>query len=116
MSSLAIKYLEGLCTGHEDPDLWFSDSSRDEGARGRRFMVDEIATVTRAIKALAICAKCPIVDDCREIGMTDEHVDNGIWGGTLSGERIMLKYPDARDKSRTLKINFAHRVRQAQRV
>jgi len=113
---LAIKYLEGLCTGHADPDLWFSDSARDDGTRGRRFMVDEIATVARALEALAICAKCPIINECREIGMTDEHVDNGVWGGTLSGERIMIKYPKTKDRARLIKINFAHRVRQEQRV
>lgn len=116
MSSLAIKYLEGLCTGHPDPDMWFSDSPRDDGTRGRRFMVEEMATVTKALEALAVCAKCPIIKECREIGMTDDHVDNGIWGGTLSGERIMAKYPEPGGRERQIKIRFAHRVRQAQRV
>jgi hypothetical protein len=79
-------------------------------------MVEEIARVTKALEALEICAKCPIIKECKEIGMTDEHIDNGVWGGTLSGERIALRYPDKKDKERVNKINFAHRVRQAQRV
>ena len=106
----------GLCVGHDDPDLWFSDSARDDGTRGRRFMVEEIARVTRALEALDICNKCPIIKECREVGMTNDHIDNGVWGGTLSGERIMLKFPNTKDKERINKINFAHRVRQEQRV
>jgi hypothetical protein len=104
---------EGLCVGHNDPDLWFSDTIEAEGS-GRRPGYVEQEMTTRALQALAICSNCPAKQACLAVGMTEEHFDNGIWGGTLSGERIAMKRSNIKDNDRLRKINFARRVREAQ--
>ncbi len=106
---------EGLCVGHSDPDLWFSDTIEAEGS-GRRPAHIEQEMTTRALEALAICNRCPAKQECLAIGMSEEHFDNGIWGGTLSGERIAIKRTNIRDNDRLRKINFARRVREAQHI
>lgn len=105
----------GLCVGHNDPDLWFSDTVESHG-QGRQTMEKERELLTRAVEALAICSTCPAKQECLEIGMTEENFENGIWGGTLSGERIAMKRTNIRDNDRLRKIRFAHRVRMAQHI
>lgn len=102
--------MNGLCTGHDDPDLWFSDTVESSGS-GRLPATVEYGMVQRAVQALSICSNCPITDDCLAEGMKDENIDNGIWGGKLSGERIALSRTNIRSKSRLNKIAFARRVR-----
>jgi len=41
--------------------------------------------------ALEICAACPIREQCLEVGMQDDDIRYGIWGGLLSGERLALR-------------------------
>jgi hypothetical protein len=49
--------------------------------------------------------------------MKDENLDNGIWGGALSGERLLASgRMDIRSQDRKNRIAFAQRVRQAQGV
>lgn len=107
--------MQGACTGHEQPDLWFSDSVETEGS-GRVPKVVEERMVKDALLALSICNRCPIVTECLALGMQQENIDNGIWGGTLSGERIALTKKNIKAKDRLNKISFARRVRQAQFV
>jgi hypothetical protein len=48
--------------------------------------------------------------------MKDENIDNGIWGGTLSGERIQRSRTDIKAYYRKNRIAFARRVRELQKV
>lgn len=107
--------MQGACTGHEQPDLWFSDSAETEGS-GRLPKATEERMIKDALLALSICNRCPIVAECLALGMQQENIDNGIWGGTLSGERIALTKQNIKAKDRLNKISFARRVRQAQFV
>lgn len=37
-------------------------------------------------RARAICATCPVVNDCLEYALS-EHIDHGVWGGCSERER-----------------------------
>ncbi|HEX5567406.1 MAG TPA: WhiB family transcriptional regulator [Streptomyces sp.] len=55
-----------------DPDLWFPESGNSNAARA----------------AKRICARCPVIADCREfIEQVETHYPFGIWGGTTAEER-----------------------------
>lgn len=41
-------------------------------------------------EAKAICARCPVRDDCLNYALT-EHIVHGIWGGTSEKERRHLR-------------------------
>jgi hypothetical protein len=105
--------MNGLCTGHSDPNLWFSDTLETLGS-GRVPKAQEIAMLERARQALAICDRCPIIKECLEEGMKSENVDWGIWGGTLSGERLLIKRITVKGTDRMRKVLFANRVRRVQ--
>lgn len=105
--------MQGACTGHEEPDLWFSDSIEQEGS-GRPSKDTSERMIKNALLALSICNRCPIIEECLAIGMQDENIDNGIWGGTLSGERISRARTNIKALDRLNKISFARRVRERQ--
>lgn len=105
--------MNGLCTGHSDPDLWFSDTLETRGS-GRAPKAAHEAMLERAQQALAICSKCPIIKECLEEGMKSENIDNGIWGGTLSGERLLMRLKNIQSSDRLRKISFANKVRGLQ--
>jgi len=63
--------MNGLCTDDVNPDLWFSN------------------TLHNAIRAVTICSYCPVTEACKVEGMKPENIDHGVWGGTLSGERLL---------------------------
>jgi hypothetical protein len=105
--------MNGLCTGHSDPDLWFSDTLETIGS-GSVPKAQQVAMLERARQALAICNKCPIIKECLEEGMKSENVDWGIWGGTLSGERLVMKRKIVKGTDRIRKVVFANRVRGLQ--
>jgi len=63
--------MEGLCKGDVNPDLWFSN------------------TLNNVMRALTICSYCPATKACKAEGMKPENIDHGVWGGTLSGERLL---------------------------
>lgn len=63
--------MEGLCKGDVNPDLWFSN------------------TLNNVIRAITICSYCPATKACKVEGMKPENIDYGVWGGTLSGERLL---------------------------
>lgn len=56
----------GLCSEHEDPDMWFRES-----------MVAE---------AKQVCAACPILMTCRMVAERNRE-GFGVWGGTTPKER-----------------------------
>ena len=40
--------------------------------------------------ALAVCASCPVRDECLEFALTTRQ-DDGIWGGTTEAERKRIR-------------------------
>lgn len=74
-------YEQGACVGY--PTRWWF-STIGEGVRRE----DGAATGDSA-RALAICATCPVVDTCRDWAVDNGEI--GIWGGTLQGERRLLR-------------------------
>ena len=52
--------LQGLCTGHDDPDLWFTDVPESIRDTGRLTIKEKQDTVAKAIVALSICNKCDV--------------------------------------------------------
>lgn len=53
---------QALCATHEDPDLWFPERGDLRSIR----------------KAAAICAMCPVREQCRAAGKYEAH---GVWAG-----------------------------------
>ena len=105
--------MQGLCTGHENPDLWFSESidSDIDNNRVNEHSAEYKLRIANVKTALSICNACPAKAECFDEGMKRENLDDGIWGGTLPGERIMLAGVSSTWSNRGSKINFAHRVR-----
>jgi hypothetical protein len=105
--------MQGLCTGHENPDLWFSESVDSDGENSHT-NIDSAEYKQRIVNvktALSICNACPSKSECFAEGMKRENLDNGIWGGSLPGERIVLADVSVTWNNRRSMINFAHRVR-----
>lgn len=107
--------MQGACSNSDNPDLWFSDTIESTGS-GRVPKAVEQRMINDALFALSICASCPMTEACLAEGMKDENIDNGIWGGTLSGERILKARTDIRSNHRLNRISFARRVRERQFV
>jgi hypothetical protein len=105
--------MQGLCTGHETPDLWFSESVDSDGENSNTNVdsAEYKQRITNVQTALAICNQCPVKAECFTEGMKRENLDDGIWGGSLPGERIILADVSVTWNNRGSKINFAHRVR-----
>ena len=58
-----------------DPDRWFPTTGTTD---------KDIA------KAIAECASCPILDDCKEWAVV--HGESGIWGGTTESDRKSIRH------------------------
>lgn len=92
----------GACRDHP-PRWWFPDSEASTRGRPRRH--DPATIDPDAARALAICATCPVLLDCRSWALA--HEANGIWGGLTAGDRarerrrlhIRLNEPSADDDS-----------------
>lgn len=65
-----------------DPDLWFLDNV-DTGI----IQPDMVPGLTIALET---CNGCPLRMPCLEMGMDDDNIHWGIWGGVLMGERYQL--------------------------
>ena len=105
--------MQGLCTGHENPDLWFSESIDSDGDRSHtnENSPEYKQRIANVKTAHAICNACPSKAECFDEGMKREKLNNGIWGGTLPGERLILADVSLTWNNRRQMINFAHRVR-----
>jgi hypothetical protein len=103
--------LQGLCTEHDEPDLWFADVAEPTRDTGKFTIKEKQAIVNNAIVALSICGKCDVKTECLAEGMKPENLEHGIWGGTMSGERILLAGIATNREDRKQRIAFAHRVR-----
>lgn len=96
-------HLDGLCTGHPDPDLWHykSTKSLDE----RRLYEYRMA------EAISLCNQCPVQARCLAQGLEDENmtvfqqIEGTIWGGKTLGERLNI-----RDKRITVKFGQESRL------
>lgn len=49
----------------------------------------------KATAALAICGACLVVGECRQYAMADPTL-RGIWGGTTTRERVVLRHSPSR--------------------
>jgi len=69
----AVKFSQkGACSNDEfDPDWWFPQEKAGKSNWSR---------TPDANKARAICAHCPILEECREYALQYEGI-YGIWGG-----------------------------------
>jgi len=65
---------QGLCRD-ADPEIFFHPEGERGGTRRRR---DEAAKT--------ICAKCPVIQQCREHALA-VHEPYGVWGGLSEDER-----------------------------
>jgi hypothetical protein len=107
--------MNGLCNGHSNPDLWFSDSIESD-RQGRPVKAIVVEAIRNSRQALAICKACPVKDECLVEGMLPENIDYGIWGGTLSGERLLLAGVAINNDTRRANVRFAHKIRESQIV
>lgn len=107
--------MNGLCYGHDNPDLWFSDSIKSD-KQGRPTKDTVVTAVRNSRQALAICKVCPVKDECLAEGMLPENIDYGIWGGTLSGERLLLAGVAINNDTRRANVRFAYKIRESQIV
>lgn len=107
--------MEGLCRGHDNPDLWFSDTIESDN-RGRPKKAEVDNAIRNSRMALALCKNCPVKDECLAEGMLPENIDYGIWGGTLTGERLLLAGVELNSNTRKANVKLAQRIRESQRV
>lgn len=98
---------KGACSYHPNPDLWFPEYERG----GKPSNAERRLLAKRSLMAISICNSCPIQDECLEEGMKDENLENGIWGGMLAGERILMAGVDTNRSMRSDAIAFAQGVR-----
>lgn len=105
--------MQGLCTGHENPDLWFSESidSDIDNYHINEHSAEYQQRIANVKTALSICGQCPSKTECLAEGLKKENLDNGIWGGTLPGERLLLSDVSLTWNNRRSMIRFAERVR-----
>lgn len=105
--------MEGLCTTHDNPDLWFEDSGdlfeKRIGSKNPNIKFKK--RLDNMLIAMSICEKCPIKEDCLTLGLQDENLDYGIWGGKLPGERILLANASQGATDRKSKVQVALRIR-----
>lgn len=74
---------KAACRDHPDPDAWHLDKY---GTNGKYAVT--LAERTRLEMARSLCAVCPVLEDCREYGKTQEH---GMYGGLMPQERKRRK-------------------------
>lgn len=105
----------GLCFNHDDPDLWYSDTTDNTGA-GKPLVSTSKLMLERTIKARKICSGCPIKVDCLATGMQPENLDWGIWGGLTVGERLALAQTTISSGHRQGQVAFTRRVLELENV
>jgi WhiB family redox-sensing transcriptional regulator len=69
--------INAACRGAPDPDLWFAPSEVGPGA-------------AQVAEAKAVCAGCPVREDCLELALT-LGLDYGVFGGFTASERRALR-------------------------
>lgn len=100
--------INGACSSHPNPDLWFSDiTSRNGQLNPTAWQL----YLKRVGLALAICEGCPMKDPCLTEGLKSDNVEHGIWGGKLPGERIVMSGLPSTSTRRQSFISMATKVR-----
>ena len=62
------------------PDDWYPVSAPADAAR------------REAARVIAVCASCPVREECLELSMRNWTVgQHGVWGGTVPAERAELR-------------------------
>lgn len=105
---------KALCAKYPDPNLWFSEEIEDLGRRGGPTTEQKKVNVERSLLALSICNKCEVKDICLEEGMRKENLDYGIWGGKMSGERLVMANEPILSSHRVNKVIFSTKIRRIQ--
>lgn len=105
---IELSDINGSCSSHPNPDLWFSDITSSNGS------LNPIAWklyLKRVDLALTICEGCPMKEPCLVEGCKPENVEHGIWGGKLPGERIVMSGAPSTSTRRQSFIAMALKVR-----
>lgn len=68
------------CAGTSMPDAWFPDISN---------LTNDDLIITDL--ALRTCDSCMIREQCLEVGMQEDDIKFGIFGGLFAGERLALR-------------------------
>ena len=97
----------GLCSYDNDPDLWFAEGVM-EAPRGRPTPDEIKVSIIRTADALRICSNCPVINECRKQGMSEEF---GVWGGLTRGERLVANNVTI-NKNNIWSVKFAATVRK----
>lgn len=79
-----------------DPPRWESRAACN-GADANLFFPERGESKARVAEAKAICARCPVKDECLAEGLYLEH---GIWGGLTGKERKRARRLSPRHGSR----------------
>jgi hypothetical protein len=117
---LELDVSNGLCTTHDDPDLWFAGEVeqvegevwRNTKDQRRRYQ----AEVDKAVSAIAVCNNCPAKNDCLQLGLRGfPQIMFGIYGGTMPGERMAMLGKVNKNPYNRMKVSFANRVRKTMR-
>lgn len=69
--------INALCRGAADPELWFPVTETGPGA-------------AQVAEAKAVCAGCPVREDCLEFALA-LGLDYGVFGGLSASERRALR-------------------------
>lgn len=92
---------DAACAGIDDPDAFWLDYNIDD------------RDLPRLARALTLCSQCPIQDKCLELGLSDSELNDGIYGGYLPGERIMMRYTsNRRGVQHRFKVKIAMTLRR----
>jgi len=118
-NDLDLDVSNGLCVGHDDPDIWFGGEAEKEF--GERWVNTKEqrqraqAEVEKAVAALSVCSNCPAKVNCLELGKRGPQLYYGIYGGTMPGERLLMLGRSVKKATLANKVNFARKVRKTMR-
>ena len=93
--------------------MWFPETQVTQGRPSR---AAHQRMVENALTAIAICQECPVRAKCLELGMAEENIEHGIWGGMLAGDRIILARSRRSGTIREQAITFAEGVKAWQSI
>jgi WhiB family redox-sensing transcriptional regulator len=74
---------DAACRGY--PLDWFFPATRRAVRRGRL----ESTAVRQQSEALAVCARCPVRDECLDYAIRYDEL--GVWGGTTDAQRRRIR-------------------------
>ena len=68
---------------HDNPDMWFRGMPANTSRETKERVLADIKD------AIRICESCPLQAPCASLGMEEENLEHGIWGGLLAAERLL---------------------------